>query len=67
MEMKVKNLHAAGIDVGSKSHFVAVGQGMMRLKSLGLATVVIKKLSVIYVILELRLWLWKILVITGNV
>jgi hypothetical protein len=67
MEMKIKNLHAAGIDVGSKVILLLSDRGMMRLKSLGLATVVIKKLSVIYVILELRLWLWKVLVITGNV
>jgi transposase len=37
MEMKVKNLHAAGIDVGSKSHFVAVGQGDDEIKEFGVS------------------------------
>ena len=27
VKMEVINSHAAGIDVGSRSHFVAVGQG----------------------------------------
>ena len=35
--MKIKNLHAAGIDVGSKSHFVAVGQGDDEIKEFGVS------------------------------
>ncbi len=31
-EMKIINPHAAGIDIGSKSHFVAVGQQEKQVK-----------------------------------
>jgi transposase len=34
-EMKVINLNAAGIDIGSKSHFVGVGQGLDEVKEFG--------------------------------
>jgi len=30
IEMDVINAHAAGIDVGSRSHFVAIGHGVKR-------------------------------------
>ena len=35
MEMEVINTHAAGIDVGSRSHFVAVGQSLEDVKEFG--------------------------------
>lgn len=35
VEMEVVNPHAAGIDVGSRSHFVAVGQGENQVKEFG--------------------------------
>lgn len=35
VEMEVVNPHAAGIDVGSRSHFVAVGQGEKQVKEFG--------------------------------
>lgn len=34
-EMKILNAYAAGIDVGSRSHFVAVGQGVEDVKEFG--------------------------------
>jgi len=34
-EMKIINPHAAGIDVGSKSHYVGVGQGLDQVKEFG--------------------------------
>jgi transposase len=67
MEMKIKNLHAAGIDVGSKSHFVAVGQGDDEIKEFGVSHSSHQEIICYLRILELRLWLWKVLVITGNV
>lgn len=35
MEMDIINLHCAGIDIGSRSHFVAVGQGDDDVKEFG--------------------------------
>jgi transposase len=35
MEMEIINTNAAGIDIGSKSHFVAVGQGIDDVKEFG--------------------------------
>lgn len=35
MEMEIVNPNAAGIDIGSKSHFVAVGQGLEDVKEFG--------------------------------
>ena len=38
-KMPVLHLHAAGIDVGSREHFVAIGQDKMHVKSFGVYTV----------------------------
>jgi transposase len=35
MEMDIINIHAAGIDIGSKSHYVAVGQALEDVKQFG--------------------------------
>jgi hypothetical protein len=35
LSMEVVNLNAAGIDIGSRSHFVAVGQREMDVKEFG--------------------------------
>lgn len=35
MEMEIINPHCAGIDIGSRSHFVAVGQGIEDVKEFG--------------------------------
>lgn len=35
MELEVVNLHCAGIDVGSRSHFVAVGQALSDVREFG--------------------------------
>lgn len=35
IEMEIINHHAAGIDIGSKSHFVAVGQSLEEVKEFG--------------------------------
>jgi hypothetical protein len=35
MELDIINLHAAGIDIGSRSHFVAVGQSLQDVKEFG--------------------------------
>ena len=35
MEMDIINLNAAGIDIGSRSHFVAVGQALEDVKEFG--------------------------------
>jgi hypothetical protein len=35
MELEVVNPHCAGIDVGSRSHFVAIGQGLSDVKEFG--------------------------------
>jgi len=35
MELEVVNPHCAGIDVGSRSHFVAIGQNLSDVKELG--------------------------------
>lgn len=32
MELDIINPHAAGIDIGSRSHFVAVGQSLQDVK-----------------------------------
>ena len=37
-QMPVLNLHAAGIDVGSREHYVAVGQGKEHVKKFGVYT-----------------------------
>lgn len=34
LEMEIINPHAAGIDIGSRSHFVAVGQALEDVKEL---------------------------------
>jgi transposase len=38
MTMQIVNVHAAGIDVGSRSHFVAVGQGQQDVREFGVYT-----------------------------
>ena len=35
MELDIINLHCAGIDVGSRSHFVAIGQDLSDVKEFG--------------------------------
>jgi len=35
MEMDIINPHCAGIDIGSRSHFVAVGQALEDVKEFG--------------------------------
>lgn len=35
MDMDIINTHAAGIDIGSRSHFVAVGQSLEDVKEFG--------------------------------
>lgn len=35
MELEIVNPHCAGIDVGSRSHFVAVGQALEDVKEFG--------------------------------
>jgi transposase len=35
MEMDIINSHCAGIDIGSKSHFVAIGQELTDVKEFG--------------------------------
>ena len=35
ISMKVINYHCAGIDIGSRSHFVAIGQGTDQVKEFG--------------------------------
>ena len=37
-EMEIVNAHAAGIDVGSRSHFVAIGQSADDVKEFGCYT-----------------------------
>lgn len=43
IEMKVVNPHKEGIDIGSRSHLVAVGQDINQIKELGVSLVVMKK------------------------
>lgn len=35
LRMEIVNHNAGGIDVGSKSHFVAIGQGLDQVKEFG--------------------------------
>ncbi|MCU0351686.1 MAG: IS110 family transposase [Flavobacterium sp.] len=37
MKMKIVNAHAAGIDIGSRSHYVAIGQGIDDIKEFGVS------------------------------
>ena len=43
--MPIINLRAAGIDVGSKEHFVAIGQGKENVKKFGVYTEDLKELT----------------------
>ena len=45
ISMQVINPHCAGIDVGSRSHFVAIGQGHKDVKEFGVYALDLKKLS----------------------
>jgi len=45
IEMKVVNHNCAGIDVGSRSHFVAIGQGLDHVKEFGVYAEDLKALS----------------------
>lgn len=45
ISMKVIHPHSAGIDVGSRSHFVAIGQGIKDVKEFGVYAQDLKKLS----------------------
>lgn len=38
LSMEVVNPHAAGIDIGSKSHFVSAGQGLDEVREFGVYT-----------------------------
>ncbi len=42
--MEVVNRHAAGVDVGSRSHFVAIGQGTEDVKEFGVYNDDLRKL-----------------------
>lgn len=45
LSMKIVNPRAAGIDIGSKEHFVAIGQGVDQVKSFGVYAEDLKALS----------------------
>ena len=45
IEMKVVNYNCGGIDVGSRSHFVAIGQGLGQVKEFGVYAEDLKALS----------------------
>lgn len=45
ISMQVINAHCAGIDVGSRSHFVAIGQGMKDVKEFGVYAQDLKELA----------------------
>jgi transposase len=45
ISMKVINPHCAGIDVGSRSHFVAIGQGSKDVKEFGVYAIDLKELA----------------------
>ena len=45
IEMPVINSQAAGIDIGSRSHFVAIGQGQDQVREFGVYTEDLKALS----------------------
>jgi len=45
LSMKVVHAHAAGIDVGSKSHYVAIGQGVDQVKQFGVYAEDLKALA----------------------
>jgi len=45
MELEVVNPNAAGIDIGSKSHFVAIGQSMEAVKEFGVYAQDLKELT----------------------
>lgn len=45
LSMKIVNAHAAGIDVGSKEHYVAIGQGLDQVRSFGVYAEDLKSLA----------------------
>ena len=45
LQMPIINPKAAGIDVGSRSHFVAIGQGKDQVKEFGVYTEDLKELT----------------------
>ena len=56
MEMDIINSNAAGIDIGSKSHYVAVGQALEDVKEFGGLNP-----------MALHQWQWNLQVITGKI
>ena len=45
LQMPIINAKAAGIDVGSRSHFVGIGQGKDQVREFGVYTEDLKKLT----------------------
>jgi len=43
--MKIVHPYAAGIDIGSKEHFVAIGQGVDQVRSFGVYAEDLKELA----------------------
>ncbi len=59
LPLPIVNLHAAGIDVGSRSHFVAIDQNKENVRTFGIGTKDQRSLLCIYVVLRSRQSLWK--------
>ncbi len=67
MELDIINPNCAGIDVGSKSHFVAVGQALEDVKQYGVYADDLTAICLHLKELALLLLLWKAQEITGKI
>lgn len=59
MEMDIKKPNCAGIDVGSKSHFVAMGPGLEDVRELGVYGDELKEICLWLKSLKVPLWLLR--------
>ena len=67
ISMQVINPHAAGIDVGSREHFVAVGQRSEDVKSFGVMLKTYQHCAIgCWTIISIQ-WPWNLLAPTGKI
>lgn len=66
MQMDIINPHCAGIDIGSRSHFVAVGQALEDVKEFGVYADDLTEICLHLKNMALLQWLWKAPATTGK-
>ena len=67
ISMEIVNPHAAGIDIGSRSHWVGIGQHEKDVREFGVLIKTYLKWQIGYIKTRLEPLLWKAQVLTGKI